>query len=206
MTVETACELYLRELEARNLRKSTRDVYSTVFRMLRKLAAESGLEGLHELDKDTMRRWRDEWTCAPSTQAKRLNTLKAFFSFAQEQGWVPESSVKGLRWPKSTARPTMPLSKQEMESLLAAAEHKPRELALLLVLRYAGLVISDSVALNRETIQPGGVLVLRRAKSGELVTVALPAKVLAALDAAAPPSRHYYFWTGRSEPVAAAKY
>ena len=148
MTVETACELYLRELEARNLRKSTRDVYSTVFRMLRKLAAESGLEGLHELDKDTMRRWRDEWTCAPSTQAKRLNTLKAFFSFAQEQGWVPESSVKGLRWPKSTARPTMPLSKQEMESLLAAAEHKPRELALLLVLRYAGLVISDSVALQ----------------------------------------------------------
>ena len=206
MTVTEACERYLRELQARNLRKSTRGGYSSVFRMLQEFAARSSIEGLRELDKEVMRQWRDEWTAAAATRAKRLNLLKAFFSFAHEQGWITESPVKGLRRPKSTARPTMPLSEQEMRDLLGAAQHKPRELALLLLLRYSGLAIGDAVVLNRETLTPDGVLVLRRAKSGELVTVALPDKVLAALEAAAPAPKHYYFWTGRSEPVTAVKY
>ena len=100
----------------------------------------------------------------------------------------------------------MPLTVGEMQALIAAAARQPRELALLLLLRYSGLAISDAVALSRDTVQPDRMLILRRAKSGELVTVALPDKVLAALDAASQGVGHHYFWTGRSEAVTAAKY
>ena len=194
------------EMQVRNLGKSTQEVYRSVFRLLQAFTAETGLEAIEELDKEAMRRWRTGWLVAPSTQTKRINSLKAFFSFAVEAGWISESPVRGLRRPKSDARPTMPLSVGEMQALIAAAARKPRELALLLVLRYSGLAISDAVALSRDTVQPDGMLVHRRAKSGELVTVALPDKVLAALDAVTQGAGHHYFWTGRSEPVTGAKY
>jgi len=100
----------------------------------------------------------------------------------------------------------MPLSMNEMTALLAAAEQRPREHAILLLLRYSGLAIMDAATLRRAAVKATGELVLRRAKSGELVTVALPDPVAAELDAVAAPSRDHFFWTGRSEPATAAKY
>lgn len=51
-----------------------------------------------------------------------------------------------------------------------------------------------------------GELVLRRAKSGELVTVALPDQVAAAVEATARPGRQHFFWTDQSLPTTATKY
>lgn len=51
-----------------------------------------------------------------------------------------------------------------------------------------------------------GELILRRAKSGELVTVLLPNEALAALKAIERPARQHYFWTGESGPVTDGKY
>ena len=206
MTVREACDAYLRELEARNVRKSTRSSYRTLFRQLQAFAHESGSEGIGDLDRAAMSRWRERWECAHSTQAKRLKLLKPFFSHAQMAGWVSESPLQGIRRPQPDARPTMPLSTDEVRALLATATQKPKEQALLLLLRYSGLAISDAATLRHDAVQANGDLVLRRAKSGELVTVALPDAVLAALDAVAEPGRPHYFWTGRSEPTTAANY
>ncbi len=94
----------------------------------------------------------------------------------------------------------------EVRALLRAADRKPREQALLLLLRYSGLSIRDATLLGRDALQANGDVVLRRAKSGELVTVALPDEVIAALDSVAEPGSHHYFWTGRSEPETPPKY
>ena len=51
-----------------------------------------------------------------------------------------------------------------------------------------------------------GELILRGAKSGELVTVLLPDEALAAPKAIEQPARQHYFWTGESDPVTACKY
>ncbi|MDE0626284.1 MAG: tyrosine-type recombinase/integrase [Bryobacterales bacterium] len=206
MTVRQACEAYLRELEARNVRKSTREGYQSVFRQLQAFAAESGLDSIEQVDLQALRAWRERWTWAHSTQAKVLAQLKAFFAFAASEGWVAESPVNGIRRPQSDARPTLPLSADEVLALLRAAEPKPKEQALLLLLRYSGLAIRDAATLRRDAVQPDGDLVLRRAKSGELVTVALPAQATAALESVVEPGRAHYFWTGRSEPRTAANY
>ena len=77
---------------------------------------------------------------------------------------------------------------------------------MLLLLRYSGLAIGDAARLERSAVHYGGELILRRSKSGELVTVLLPAEALIALDAIAQPSRRHYFWTAKSHPATVPKY
>ena len=144
MTIDEAREAYLRELEARNIRKSTRAGYRSLFKQLRGFAGKGGKGSLAELDRAALRAWREQWSCSYSTQRQRLSRLKAFFSFASDEGWIEASPLHGVRMPKSDARPTMPLSVDEMEAMLAAARGMPREQALLLVLRYSGLAIGDA--------------------------------------------------------------
>ena len=206
MKIAEACESYLRDLAARNIRKTTREGYSYLFRQFQDYAASIGAESLADLDTNVMRRWREQWTCAFSTQRKRLAQLKAFFTFAESEGWVEESPVSGIRSPKPDSRPTMPLSVDDVRAMLEASAGKPKEHALLLLLRYSGLAISDAVTLERSAVHSSGELILRRAKSGELVTVLLPGEALAALKAIEPPARRHYFWTGESDPVTACKY
>ncbi len=81
----------------------------------------------------------------------------------------------------------MPPSVDEVRALLRSANQKPREQALLLLLRYSGLGLRDAVTLERTAIQVSGESILRRAKSGELVTVLLPVEVLTALHAVTDP-------------------
>ena len=206
MTIEEACQGYLRELEARALRKGTLQGYHSLFRQLQSHCSAKGVTSLDGFDRTMLRRWRASWGWAYSTQRLRLVQLKAFFAFAEAEGWIAESPAKGLRSPRSDSPPTLPLTTHEVRALLDAAGRKPREQALLLLLRYSGLGIRDAVTLSRDAIEPPGDLVLRRAKTGELVTVSLPPTVLAALEAARPPGQKHYFWTGRSAPVTVAKY
>ncbi len=206
MTVGEACGAYLRDLEARNIRKSTRANYRTLFRQLQAFAIAGGIESLTGIDRDAVRSWREQWDCAASTHRRRLAQLKPFFSYAAGEGWISDSPLKGVRSPKSDARPTMPLSSQEMHALLVAAKPRPREHALLLLLRYSGLAIRDGVTVGRGDIHGDGDLVLRRAKSGELVTVALPLTVLASLDAISRRGQPYFFWTGQGAAATAANY
>lgn len=205
MTVREACDAYVRELEARNTRKSTRESYRSLFKQLEAFARDEGLETLGDIDRAAARRWRESWTWAPKTQQRIIAQLKAFFGFAVSEGWTSVSPVAGIRPPKLDAAPTLPLSVDEMRRLLAASAALPKEQALFLLMRYSGLAIRDAATLGRDALRPTGDLVLRRAKTGELVCVALPEAVLAALDAAAAPGRPHFFWTGRSEPPTAAK-
>ena len=206
MTIAEACERYMLDQRARNLSKGTQANYRSLFRKLQTYAASTGASSLEDLDRALMHRWRESWSCAFSTQAQRLNQLKAFFSHALREGWIVESPVHGMRAPKSDSPPTNPLEPREVRALLAASRHQPREQALILLMRYSGLGIGDAATLARDEIQDNGDLVLRRAKTGELVTVALPAEVIAALAAVRKPGREHYFWTGRSQRETPAKY
>lgn len=205
MTVREACATYVRELKARNAAKSTRASYRSLFKRLEAFAYDQGLEELADIGRPDARRWRESWTWAPKTQQRVIAQLKAFFKFAVAEGWTAESPVAGFRAPKLTATPTMPLSVDEMRRLLEASASRPKERALLLLMRYSGLAIGDATTLARDSLRVTGDLVLRRAKTGELVCVALPDPVLAALEAVAEPGRPHYFWTGRSERPTVSK-
>lgn len=204
MTLAEAHESFLADREAGGLRKSTRQGYESLFRRWAKRAHELKRSDLGDWDAAALRAWRESWDCGPGTHRVRLARIKAFFGFAVEEGWVAESPARYLRPPKEAAPPTMPLSVNEMRSLLrSAAAISPRVRAFVLLMRYSGLAIQDAATLARNKVD-GSLLTLRRGKSGELVQVDLPKPVVAALESL-PDDGQHYFWTGKSDPVTAAK-
>ena len=206
MTIREACSIFLEhEARIRNLRHGTIQGYETVLRSLSRWADEHGVAVLGDLDESAAGAWVGSWTCRASTARLRLSQLKGFFRFAVKRGWVPRSPLATLRPPRGDSATTMPLEVAEMNALLAASKHRPKERALILLMRYSGLAIGDAVTLRRESVA-GSELTLRRAKSGELVTVHLPHAVVAAMASIRAPNADYFWWSGRSRPVTSAKY
>ena len=206
MMIREACSIFLeQEARIRNLREGTIRGYETVFRSFTRWADENGLVVLEDLDESAARAWVASWTCRPSTVRQRLSQLKAFFRFTVERGWADRSLLATLRPPRSDSPPTMPLAEAEMRALLAASQDSPKEHSLILLMRYSGLAIGDAVTLRRESLA-GTVLTLRRAKSGELVTVDLPSAVVRAMMSVRAPNPNYFWWSGQGKPVTRVKF
>lgn len=76
--------------------------------------------------------------------------------------------------------------------------HKKRKVqtALILLLRYSGLRLGDTVTVSRDRIE-NGTLVLRTEKTETLVRVPLPQEVIDAI--AACPGARYPFWSGNGK-------
>ena len=208
MKLSDACDAYLRDMKARDIRSSTLKRYISIYRAWQVYASEKGLSELTDFDQAEMRAWRESWSCKPATQRLQLKLLRAFFTYAVDAGWVRASPVVKLKAPRTRDRPKMPLTKEEVVSLVIAAEDsgKPKEKALILLMRYSGLSIRDAVTLRRDAIDSHNNLTLRRAKSGELVIVPLHSMAIEALEQIAQPDQVHFFWTANSQPVTAAKY
>ena len=208
MKLSEACDAYLRDMEARHLRTSTRQNYKSLFRAWQSYARDRGLTELSSFDQAAMHAWRESWICKPGTQLRRLQQLRAFFSHAVRTGWIDTSPMAALKPPRSRSKPIMPLSRHEVASLVTATSHagKLKERALILLMRYSGLSIRDAVTLRRDAIDNQGILTLRRAKSGELVIVPLHSLAIEALEQISQPDHLYFFWTANSQPATVTKY
>ena len=208
MKLSDACDAYLRDMEARHLRTSTLKRYMSLFRAWQAYADENGLSDLTDFDQAEMRAWRESWFCKPGTQRLQLKLLRAFFSHATRAGWITTSPVEYLKAPRETGQPKMPLSVDEVKSLVTVATvaGKLKERALILLLRYSGVSIRDAVTLRQDAIDKDGNLTLRRAKSSELVVVPLHDLAIEALDQITLPGQTHYFWSGNSLPVTTTNY
>ena len=205
MKLSDACDAYLRDMEARHLRPSTHKSYKSLFRAWQTYARDQGLTELSSFDQGAMRAWRESWVCKAGTQVRQLQQLKAFFSHAVRSGWIAASPISAIKPPRSRSKPTMPFSRDEFRALIAAAASKPKEQALLFLMRFSGLSIGDAVTLGQDSLV-GNNLTLRRAKTGELVMLFVPDLVIVALDRIKQPGHAYFFWTGSSIPSSSANY
>ena len=172
---------------------------------LSRWADANGLSVLEDLEEHAVRAWIGSWSCRPSTARQRLIQMKSFFRFTAESGWATRALLSTLRLPRSDSIPTMPLTASEVQALLTASEDQPRERALILLMRYSGLAIGDAVTLRRAAVA-GTALTLRRAKSGELVTVDPPNAVVRAMASIPGPNPDYFRLSGKGKPVTRAKY
>jgi hypothetical protein len=93
-TPREAVELYLRDGEARHLREGTIILYRQI--LLQTFVPWCELEGIKDLrhvDVENMRRFRETWTCAEITSARRVGELRAFFTFCM----IPAGSRRTRR-------------------------------------------------------------------------------------------------------------
>ena len=206
MKISDACSTFVdEEAVLRNLRRATVEGYQSIFRLLVQWSNAKDLTLLTDLDEEQFRAWMRSWTCQPSTARRRLTQLKTFYRVAVDRGWVARSPLAKVRPPKSDSPPTMPLTIDEMRSLLTASAGRPRERGLLLLMRYSGLAIRDAATLRRDALT-GTELTLRRAKSGELVMVALPQVVVEAITPLRGRNDQHFWWTGTGSGATTAKY
>ena len=189
MTLRVAADAHLRAQEARNLAKGTRAHSRSLLDGLIVFAESQGVTDIDAIDRALPRRWGEARDWKPNTHRQRLKVLKRLLAHAERKGWVEDSPAVGLVARKSDSAPTLALEMAEMVALLEISAAKPREWALLLVMRYSGLAIGVAVALEQTVVQAASELILRRTKAGTLVTVPLPSYAVDALDRIEEPSR-----------------
>lgn len=168
------------------------------------LKSEFGPITVRSVTVDDIRKMREGWKLAPITSQKRLEMVRKFFQFCVDSEWVDRNPAKLVKTSPAKFEPTLPFSDEEMERILWAAEsireahpkipeETPKKLlALILLMRYSGLRISDACMFRRSQLQDGKVF-LRQQKTKEPVWVPIPKKVIAALKACDAGNEYYFY-------------
>lgn len=215
-TIREAVAKYLADAEARKLApESIKKLRHTLEKRLLAYSAEEGVRLLKQLDLDRLRGFRASWTYSPISARKRLETLRGFFRFCMQSGWVSANPAVLIKPPKVKDSPTLPFTPEQMAAILAAADkfwergiygagNRVRIRALVLLLRHTGLRIMDAVCLERARVVDQR-LFLYTQKTGTPVRIPLPKELMEAL--AVVPNHHadYFFWNARSLKTSAVK-
>jgi site-specific recombinase XerD len=161
--------------------------------------------------------YRKTWQGAPGTRARRQQRLSHFCSYCVDHDWMRQNFVQKMSKIKVPESPTLPLTREEFDRAIAAVKHynsraydaswrRQRAVAMLLLLRWGGLRISDAAKLERSKLTDDGKLLLYTQKTGQPVYVPLApsvAKTLRELPNLENP--RYFFWNGISAAETPAK-
>jgi len=214
VSVETAFERFIKDCEARHLRRETVGKYKLLEREVKKFCEDRGLRWIRKIDVDALRAYRETWELSPISSRKKLERVRTFFKFCLESDWIDRNPATALKAPQGSATPTLPFSKQEMEKILWGCDlyperhpRSPRDYvkklkALVLLLRHSGLRIRDAVTLQKDRVR-GEKLFLYTQKTNTPVFVPLPHSVVEALEACGSEIEDRFFWSGNGEPKSA---
>lgn len=202
-----AIEKFLAYQRARHLSGETIRKYENLLegRLLRWSRA-TGRAQLKQLSVDALRDFQQSWEDSPLYASKNLERLRAFFDFCLDAQWVSRNTAKGLKGPKVKPSPTLPFSPDEMERIVEACDRYPgnrdRLRAFVLVMRYSGLRVGDTIALSEDRLTENKIL-LYTAKTGTPVYLPLPPEAVEALAKLETNGNGRFFSTGKAKPQTA---
>jgi len=204
-SIAQACAAYLKEIEAQNLAHETQRKIRLLIRQFLAFCEEQELSSISDLSLPRIRDFRASWQLAPITATKQLERLRSLFQFFAAADWCP-NYAKQLKAPRVDPTPTLPLTQDQVVSLIAACDRlgvedaltQERMRVLILVLRYTGLRIGDATQLHASQIE-SGKLILRQGKTGVPVMMPMPAFLLHRLEAIRMESG-YFFKAGTARP------
>jgi len=191
VTVRLACERFLCDRRAMKISDSMMRKYKNV---IGEIQTTFGDLPVRSITTDDIRKMREKWDYASITAHKRMESIRKFFTFCEDSDWREKSPAKKVTTPPVNYDLTLPFTEQEMERILWAADsireahpkipvETPKKLkALILLMRYSGIRISDAVLFRRESMN-AGKLFLQQAKTKHPVSVPLPAHVIDAVMA-----------------------
>jgi len=230
LTVEEGLAKWIASFK-RRWAPSTIVQYGTFKRKVQRWATEKKITLLRDITSSHLETWREEWGLgdllppsvenpkgaprrtddkigAPS-QNQFQGYLKRFCHWAHTRGHFAVNPAAVLDSIRPDDKRTMPLTLEQFDELIAAAEkydsYRMRPMdrfgaelkAIFLVQRWTGLRILDVLALPRKALV-GNALSLKTIKTGAKVKATLPLHVVAALAAIPPrPGTHkdYFFWS-----------
>lgn len=217
ITLAAAAADYLNDCRARKLAKGTVDSYTRTLGHLMKFyqgpvkaLTVAKLAEFRDSRKVFNRKGEVIGAVSSRTQRKEIEQLRGFFDFCMERvPEMPPNPAKKLKYPQDDSEPTLPFTRDEVLSLLAACDSfgldnpsadnaefgRLRARALVLLLVYSGLRISDVAALRRSKLT-GTKLLLRQAKTKMPVYLNLHPDAVAALRRLPASNPVYFFWNG----------
>jgi integrase/recombinase XerD len=215
-TVAAAVSLFIASSKERNLKASTLASYSKTLAHLSSFKAFIN-EPVSAISTPALDAYKSSRTIAPSTWRKELETLRAFFYWCEERGWCQKNPARKLKMPLVDDLKTQPFSGDEVRSLIAAAGDlssdnpaeteyvRRRARALMYVLLYSGLRISDVAELQRSALASTRHLTLRVLKNGVRLKVLLHPTAADALSSLPAQNPKYFFWTGKGDVMTCIK-
>ncbi len=206
-TIAEAVEKFLADAKAQKLSGETIRKYENLLnRRFLPWCASKGFRHLKQLGVEEMRQFRATWTDSASYATKNLERLRAFFRFCMHDDWIAKNTARAVKAPQATDKPTLPFSRKEIKRILDACDQYPgkrdRMRAFVLAMRYSGLRIGDTLALDESRLN-GNKLLLYTAKTGTPVYVPLPRDVVEALKKIGTNDNGRFFTTGRAKPQTA---
>jgi integrase/recombinase XerD len=204
-TIKDAADDFLLDCKRRELKESGLKKYRELLSQIKVYYANRAITTVRALDTAAVRTFMHSWKESSLVQGKKIERLRTFFRYCEEQGWIENNPATKIKKPKVTNKPVVPFTAEQVEAILAAVDQYPernsyghnnraRMKAFVLTLRYTGLRIGDTVKLSRAQVSNGRVL-LHTQKTGAPIYLPLPKVLLDALEAIQTDSA-YYFWTG----------
>lgn len=206
-----AVDRFLTDAAARHLSEETVKKYRQILNgKLLPWFESRGVTRLKQIDVDSLRKFRASWSYSPIAAQKRLEDVRAFFRFCVDSNWLAKNPASGVKSSRAEPKAVEPFTDDDVARMLDVASrfnergrkgNRARIRAMILLLRYTGLRISDASTLARSEVVDGK-LRLRTEKNGAVVWLPLPVDLLDALDGVVNPG-DFYFWNGRSKKITA---
>lgn len=189
--------------------ESTKRSRRRALRYLEEFAAARGIDTVDQIELEHLNAFRTARPISARTWTKELEILRHFFRFCVQNDWILKSYADLVPMPKNLqVADREPYSPNEVARIIAACDQlgkgayeRLRARAMVLLLRYTALRISDVATMERNRIQ-GGEIFVRTTKNGKQVRLPLHSDLQAALAilpmprGADGPACQYLFWSG----------
>ncbi len=171
------------------------------------IAKTANITRLDDVDVETIDLFRAKRPICALTWTKELAILRNFFGFCVSRKWCNYNPAKEVKSPKVKPKPKEPYAEEEVGQILEACTRlgrgsyeRDRAEAMILLLRYTGLRISDVATLSRDRLKADRIY-LHTMKNGKALHLPLPPLLKTILDALPDPKgaigkSKYFFWSG----------
>lgn len=213
------CKRHLRTVKAavvafhdahQDVAESTKRNYKRELRLLEDFIAVRGISSIDQIDLATLNAFRTSRVISARTWVKELSTIRSFFRYCFDNEWIFRNWADKVQMPKNLKPAERePYQPAEVARIIAACDQigrasyeRLRARAMVLLLRYTALRISDVSTLERDRVRDGEIFV-RTTKNGKLVRLPVPGDLQTALDVLPAPRGAegkecpYFFWSGR---------
>ena len=213
-TLLNAVEAYLGNCKTNGVKSSTIRKYRNSLNRLAAFMESNGVRYVRDVTVMMLDSFRASRTLAPITSLKELETTRAFFTYCVGRDLCKDNIASKVRGPRiSSPNDVVPYTPEEVDRIIAATQEfgrnqyeRRRAKAIILVLRFTALRISDVAALRRDRITKEDgrwVIFIRATKNNEQIYLPIPREMKEALDnvptpRGAAPDGPYYFWSGKS--------
>ncbi len=219
--IRDAVESFLEDHAAQgNADDTTRKYRSLLQKAFVNWADDQRFKYLGALSPAHLTKFRSTWHRAGnsgSTICRKHEMMTTFFAFCVTQEFLKKNPMSALKKPKAPdIVPTDYFRPHEFEKIVAAtcryhykgrdSKHRATRLqAFVLVMRWAGLSILDTVKLERKALSKSDEgddhIFLYRSKTGVPVNVVIPPEIANLLRNLPNSNPKYFFWSGKGKPT-----